>query len=405
VTAADRTLTGHGTTPPTAARDDVELQVCDIWQAVLGVPDVGVHDDFFDIGGNSLGAIAVVIEMRKLFGVDVTADELLEASTVAQLAEVVRRGGSAVSRPLVRLREGPHGATPVYGFPGASGTVLVYVRLMHALGAGRPFWGLRSVGLEPGEQPLRTIEDIADDFIARMLPVHPEGHPWNLLGYSMGGVCAYEVAKRLAAAGQRVGLVGLLDTRPYLDTGGDPDYALRALLRRRLKLDLDLDWVRGLSAQERARVLLASAVEAGTVPADFDADRLRRTVDMYQHNMDALNAYDPGYFDGEVTVFRIMDRSLEPVPLADDLGWNRFARAVVVHDVPGTHFTMLQPGNVENLAAAVSASIRTPADSLTRLPWRAVACRRKVRHGASAGRSRSRLRGSAEHPPRLPGPV
>ena len=342
--------------PGTGPRDATELTICDLWQQALGVTAVGVHDDFFVAGGNSLLAIKVVVGIRRYFGVDVTAGELLEANTVAKLAEIVRHGRDQPASPLIRLRQGDAGLAPIYGLPPVSGTTLVYVRLMQSLGKARPFWALQSVGLQPGEQPLDSVYAVAADFIARARAVHPAGRPWNLIGFSMGGVFAYEAARQLGAAGERVGLIGLLDTRPFVDTSGDTDYALRALLQRALRVDLDLDEVRALAPPERAALLLKEAVAAGTVPADFDEDRLLRMVDIYQYNLDALAGYDPVGYQGRLTLYRVTDHAMEPVLLPHDLDWSSRAAAIEVHDVPGHHFSMIEPGNVEALAALIDAA-------------------------------------------------
>ncbi|RPF35129.1 thioesterase domain-containing protein [Streptomyces sp. TLI_185] len=329
-------------------RDGVELQLCDVWRRLLGRDDVGIHDDFFSLGGHSLLAIKLTVEVRRLFQVDLTAADLLSAATVAELAEIVRRGTADRQGQLVRIQAGS-GASPVYALPPVSGTVLLYPPIARAMGLDQPFWAVQSIGLLPGEEPLTSLEEISEAFIEQLRTVHPEGAEWNLIGYSMGGLLAYETARRLRERGERVGLVGLLDTRITVEPSGDPDFALRALLWRGLKLELDIDWLRSLDPQTRAAELVERAVAAGTMPADFDADRLRRMVDMYQFNLDALAAYRVGPYDGTVTVFRVTDRSMEGGTLPDDLGWGEFASRAVVCDVPGDHFTMVEPGQVETL--------------------------------------------------------
>ncbi|MEW2269493.1 thioesterase domain-containing protein [Streptomyces griseofuscus] len=334
------------TTDP--GRDGVELQLADVWRRLLGRDDVGIHDDFFSLGGHSLLAIKLTVEVRRLFQVDLTAADLLAAATVAELAEIVRRGTADRQGQLVRIQQGT-GRSPVYALPPVSGTVLLYPPIARAMGLDQPFWAVQSLGLLPGEEPLTSIEEISEHFIEQLRTVHPEGAEWNLMGYSMGGLLAYETARRLKERGERVGLVGLLDTRITVEPSADPDFALRALLWRGLKLELDIDWLRGLDPDARARTLVERAVEAGTMPADFDADRLRRMIDMYQFNLDALAAYEIKPYDGPVTVFRVTDRSMEGGTLPEDLGWSEVAERAVVVDVPGDHFTMVEPGQVEIL--------------------------------------------------------
>lgn len=337
-------------------RDTVELQLCAIWRKLLNQAEVGIHDDFFELGGHSLLAIKHVVEIRKHFKIDITVADLIGTRTVAQLAEIVRQGGSREQGPLVRLQVGTTGA-PVYAFPPVSGTVLVYPQLARAVGMEHPFWALQSAGLNPGEDLLGSIEETAAHFIRAMRTVHPAGRPWHLVGYSMGGLVAFEVAQQLRAAGERVGLLGLLDTRTRMEPSDDPDFALRALLFRGLRLQLDVDRLRALTPEERSAVLLEKAREAGTVPADFDAERLRRMIDMYGHNLDALARYQLRSYDGQVVMFRVRDRSMEPEGYPEELGWDEFTTGVTVVAVPGDHFTMIEPGNVEELGAALRAHL------------------------------------------------
>lgn len=346
-------MLSHGSaTAPAPGRDNVELRILDLWRVLLERDDIGVHDDFFDVGGHSLLAMRVAVGIRRVFGVELSPGDLLHAATVAQLARLVRAGGASATGSLVTLQSGDGGA-PVYALPPVSGTVLLYPRVARAVGRDVPFHALQSVGLLPGEEPLKTVPEIAGCFVEQMRAVHPEGRPWHLVGYSMGDILAFEAARQLRAAGEEVGLVGLFDTRTVVEPSGDPDFALRALLWRGLRIEADVDWLRSLDPNERARVLVERAVEAGTVPADFDAERLRRMIDMYGHNLDALLAHELRPYPDEVVVFRVTDRALETEQLPEDLGWGAYATHAHVHLVPGDHFTMVEPGNVEHLGTAV----------------------------------------------------
>lgn len=341
---------------PTPPRDAVEHQLLGLWHKLLRRDDIGVHDEFFASGGHSLLAMRLVIAVRKLFGTELTSDDLLAARTVAQLAAIVRGYRPDRHGTLVRVQEGDASRPPIYALPPVSGTVLMYGPVATAIGADQPFWAAQSVGLQPGEQAIDTVEEIVADFLPHMRSVHPGG-PWHLLGYSMGGVLAYETARQLAAAGDEVGLVGLLDTRSVIDMSEDPDFALRALLLRGLRVDVDIDVARAMPPHEREELLLRKAIEARTVPEDFDAERLRRMVDMYQHNLVALDAYTRPPYPGRVVMFRVLDHMLEPVVLPEDLGWRDHAAEVVIERVPGHHYTMIQPGNVEVLGAAIRRHI------------------------------------------------
>ncbi|QBF47468.1 thioesterase domain-containing protein [Janibacter limosus] len=343
---------------PAAPRDSVEMELVAIWAQVLAVDEVGIHDNFFDLGGHSLLALQLVSRIRRALSVDLQADELLAAGTVAEMAPLVRgTRGASRTHPLVRLRPGD--GRPLAAFPPVSGTLGLYGPFSRRLDPSWDVWGVQSIGLLPGEEPMEDLGEIATRAIAALDSVQRTA-AWNLVGYSMGGLLAIEVARQLIGRGDEIGQVFLLDTRPTVDPAEDDlDFALRALLYRALKIDVDIDWLRGLSEHERSSVLLERSVQAGTIPPDFDPERLRRMVDMYRHNLQALSQYELQPTAIGVDVMRVTDRSLEgATPLAEDLDWSAWAtKGAAVHLVPGDHFTMVDPENAESLARSMDLAV------------------------------------------------
>ena len=338
-------------------RDDAEIQLCDMWRDLLDRPSVGVHDDFFELGGDSFIGVRMVAAVRRLFGIDLALADLFSAATVATLAELIRAGGAGPSlSPLVRLQAGD-GSNPVYAFHPLPGTIMRYAAFARALGPGQAVWGLQSVGLHPGEKPLASVSEMADLYLDRMRAVHPGG-PWHLVGYSMGGTLAVEVARRLRAAGEPVGLVGLFDTNPAFDLDAGTDYATRILVRMGLKIKIDIEHLLTLDPAERTSELLERSIAAGSLPGDYDADRLRRMLDMYQHNGIALAAHQIMPYDGRVVLFLARGRPPGHADLEYALGWDRLADEVVVHEVPGDHYHMMEATQVKSLAALVLRYVR-----------------------------------------------
>jgi len=338
-------------------RDDVEIQLCDVWRELLARPSVGVHDDFFELGGDSFIGVRMVAAVRRLFGVDLALADIFSAFTVAALAELIRSGTAGPSRsPLVRLQAGD-GSSPVYAFHPLPGTIMRYAAFARALGPEQTVWGLQSMGLQPGEAPLSSVSEMADLYLDRMRAIRPAG-PWHLVGYSMGGILAVEVARRLREAGEQVRLVGLFDTSPKFDLDAGTDYATRILVRMGLKINIDIDRLLKLDPAERTSELLERSIAAGSLPADYDTDRLRRMLDMYQHNGVALAAHRVTPYDGRVVLFRARHRPREHADLEHDLGWGDLAGEVVVHEVPGDHYHMMEATQVESLAALVLRYVR-----------------------------------------------
>ncbi|RKI03638.1 amino acid adenylation domain-containing protein [Corallococcus sp. AB038B] len=98
--APDATPRADGVAP----RDATEQRLADIWTELLGAPRVGVHDDFFELGGNSLLATQVISRVRESFGVDVPLRSAFEARTVAALAQVVSRQAEVRKQPVLTAR-------------------------------------------------------------------------------------------------------------------------------------------------------------------------------------------------------------------------------------------------------------------------------------------------------------
>lgn len=361
--SADVAPATGGPAPP---RDPLEMELVAVWRQVLGVDEIGVHDDFFDLGGHSLLALQLVSRVRRSHGAEILADELLAAGTVAEMAALLRghRAGSP-HHPRVHLR--PGGSRPLMAFPPVSGTLGLYGPVSRHLDDAWDVWGVQSIGLLPGETPFTDLADVARFNLDAMEAVETT-EPWTLLGYSMGGLLAIEVARQSRERSVAIDRIILLDTRTEVHPESDDlDFALRALLFRALKVDLDVEWLRSLDEAERARVLLERSVEAGTIPPDFDPERLRRMVDMYRHNLTALSGYRLEHLDLDLDVMRVEDRALEADdPLPEDLGWSAHTDGVVrVHAVPGDHFTMVDPENAAGLARAIDATAHVTAPGTT----------------------------------------
>jgi thioesterase domain-containing protein len=252
----------------------------------------------------------------------------------------------------VRLQGGADGRPPLFAVHQVGGHVFSFRPLAKALGAAQPFYGLRSRGLEPGEgEPLASVEAMAEHFLALVREVQPAG-PYRLLGASMGGMIAFEMAHRLREAGDEVALLALQDTPCGAQMPRRPrePAELTALLFAGVGLPLSGAELRPLSPDCQLVHALARAREAGAVGADFDLDQARRLRDVLAANVEALYAYRPRPYPGRIVLFRAAERRNED-SRRPELAWIELAEGgldFVV--VPGNHATMHEPGNVEVMA-------------------------------------------------------
>lgn len=178
----------------TAPGGETERQVADIWREVLGHGDFGVDADFFDVGGDSLQAMSLIVGIEARFGVRIPLETLiLKAATVRELAAMIDAGGSGVEPMTALNRGGPLpalSAVPVIG-----GHLSDYLALAHALDGAHPVRGLSFAEVQDLAEA-GSVASLARHSIERLLD-EAQGEPIHLLGYSFGGIVAYEVARQL----------------------------------------------------------------------------------------------------------------------------------------------------------------------------------------------------------------
>src|SRR5262249_31648217 len=138
---------------------------------------------------------------------------LLQTPTVAELARAVEQALAAAAGPAAVTLQAEGAGAPLYLLPSMSGDLFSWRELMAAVGPRRPLNGLQYGGSGNGNQLPRNLPEIAAAYVAALLRLQPEG-PYHLIGYSFGGMLAYEMARQLHKAGHRVGIVAIVDTVP-----------------------------------------------------------------------------------------------------------------------------------------------------------------------------------------------
>jgi amino acid adenylation domain-containing protein len=191
-------------------RDRVEVQLTALWQQVLEVPKIGIHDNFFDLGGHSLKAAQLFFLLEQVYGRHLPLATLFQAPTIAELASVLSREQWVPPwQSLVAIQ--PSGtAIPVFMVPGVGGNVLIFAKLARLLGLDQPFYGLQARGLDGIEAPFISVPEMARHFIAEIRTLRPQG-PYVVVGLCTGGLIAYEMAQQLLVQGEAVTLV-VMDT-------------------------------------------------------------------------------------------------------------------------------------------------------------------------------------------------
>ena len=359
-----------------APETETQARLAALWEGLLGVSPIGIHDSFFDLGGHSLLAVRLFAAVKRETGVQFPISVLVEAPTVAALAALIEARGGAVSEttegaapkaaePRFRHAVALNGATrsgraPLFIVAGMFGNVL-NLRHLALLLDERPVYGLQARGLIGSEAPHETIEEAAAAHIAEIRAIQPQG-PYLIGGFSGGGITAWEIARQLRAGDERVAMLVMLDTplpvRPELKAA---DKALMKLqdIRRRGPGYL-LEWARNRWAWEKAKRAGGAAGEATDTEGGFN----NRRIEMAFRSAVARYVLHP--WDGPLALFRPpLDRhwkvtggnwvSTEREYVLEDNGWRHWAPALTVTEVPGDHDSMVLTPNVSALAKHLKA--------------------------------------------------
>ncbi|MEL7406243.1 MAG: amino acid adenylation domain-containing protein [Cyanobacteria bacterium J06558_2] len=194
-----------------APQDQLESRLIKIWEKVLGIEPIGIRDNFFDLGGNSLQAVTLFAQIEKQFGKNLPLATLFQSATVAEIAQIIRsEEWLAPWESLVPIK--PTGSKPpLFYIHSGGGNLLVYRELAFALGKDQPVYGLQPRGLDGKYIPFQRIEDMANHYLTQIRELQPNG-PYFLAGLSSGGNTAWEIAQLLQAQGHEVALLALFDT-------------------------------------------------------------------------------------------------------------------------------------------------------------------------------------------------
>jgi thioesterase domain-containing protein/NAD(P)-dependent dehydrogenase (short-subunit alcohol dehydrogenase family)/acyl carrier protein len=402
-----------------APRNDVERELANIWRELLGVSAVGVQDDFFELGGQSLVAVRLFNKIRKRYGVSLPLSTLFEAPNIASCARIIAEelgvpvaiDDSQAAVPLVSA-EAPRSSRlvttaepsdnaarsermiasakktrwptlvvmqpqgtppPFFCAAGLGGTLNNLRKLAIFTGADRPIYGLQPPGADDPSLLLYSVEELAEHYLREVRLVQPHG-PYFLGGYSGGGITAFEMCRRLAAEGEKIAFLGLIDSY-------SPHLPMRSLAER-----AQIHFKR-LSTQGPKSVL--DSLGRRLIHERYEATRrvtrgLRQVFpDKFRHEhvqdswLVAQSRYRPPPWDGKAMLFRARElgsMSLWSAVKDDEQhGWARYLlQGVDVKLCPGDHNSMCEEPNVRVLAAALREALRAAgppdADEVPRRP-------------------------------------
>jgi len=351
---------GRAVRPP---RDEVEIGLLRIWEEVLAASPIGIDEDFFELGGDSVLAVRLMGQIQREFGRDLPLATLFESGTIERLADLLAgERGTVTGGALVRIR--PNGEQPpFFCVHPVGGSVLCYVELARQLGAERPFYGLQ-VPVTPGLSTADRVETMAARYLAAIREAQPSG-PYRIGGWSMGGVIAFEMARQLEAEGEKVVQLVMIDVpRPHHESDAtEPDPAalaawfardLAALAGREVRVEADELRASG-DPEAWLGLVLDRCRAAGALSPDIGADELRRHFKVFQANALALARYVPQPWSGGARLFQA-DEGIAAGGGPE--GWEALLRGGSrLEKVPGNHYSVMKEPHVQALGERLRAAL------------------------------------------------
>jgi acetoacetyl-CoA synthetase len=339
-----------------------EAQMIRIWERVLGVGGLHVQDNFFDLGGDSLAALRLLAQVQPYCRSELTLSLLYESPTIGGLLEAVSRVRQWTAHPgdSLRLLSEPAAGAPLFLIHGFGGSAMELRPLARSLRISAPVYGIEARGFRSDETPYDRVEDMARAYVTGIRVRQPHG-PYRLVGYSFGGLVAYEMARLLSLAGEPVGLLGLLDTTTHerfwpasARLEFMPRQARRYVRRLRHACAEGLDgFARELShgareSLQRLRSRSMSRVSVHEQPASLPPNVLR----VRRASLAAFASYRPCAGKLPLTLLR---SELQLSHMCDPRRiWRALTPALTIHDVSGDHLTMIRPPYLWVLAQRLS---------------------------------------------------
>ena len=334
----------------------IENEMALIWADVLGVPDIGIDDNFFDLGGHSLLAARLVAGIEKRFRCRLPVAALFQSPTVKMLAhrltdlQWVPRWSSLV--PLHPTGSKP----PLFLLHGWGGDVGYCVKIARSLGTDQPVFGLQAVGLDGRSGRHTSVQAMAAHYVSEICAFQPNG-PYRLGGYSLGGTIAYEVACQLRAAGRQVSLLALIDSLPMgtlpwvvsVPMAGSYVFSrLNFHLKRFMRTPWRMRMEYGRGRWKALRWILSD--QLAPPPALDLSNKTAPTAPGYNDYYEGLaSVHRMQFYAGKADVF-ITDGA-NPRQMGS---WRHLARGgITYHRIPGGHFEVFSEEHLPMLAQAL----------------------------------------------------
>jgi enterobactin synthetase component F len=322
-----------------APRTPLEQLLAGAWCECLQLREISIHDNFFDLGGDSLAMLQLSLAVKQATAQNLPLPWIFEAPTVAEMAAMLARGEPQSGyTPLVLLRAGDDDEPPIFVVHPINGSTVQLIPMAKRFSERNAIYGIQAKGLDGSDVPLSRIDAMVDCYLNAILEVQPHG-PYILSGMCLGGLVALEIARRLTERGESIRLLALMDTYPH-----PRHWPFRIRMKYLVLRRIDEAWstLRGLNGREavahvttlfKKLVRKSTAVITGGQPYIPAPDTLPPTIKaVFEACSDAADHYVPQYYPGKVSY--LMCGFHAYAPEGPEAAWRRRFGHLEVYNAP-----------------------------------------------------------------------
>jgi len=355
----------NGTADVHPPRNALEETLCAMFAGMLGLEGVGINDDFFELGGDSIAATRLAGRIQAILNKEISSRSIFETPTVSSLAAVLDAQAPASRVPAIELgtefarhhhirRSGKR--LPLICIHPVTGLAWSYVGLAKHVANDRPIVGLQARGLD-GHYDLRAdLAGVVADALDDLKSIQPSG-PYHLLGWSFGGMVAQRMACELQRGGEQVNLLSLLDSYPAGFTSAaaqkDGDNGRRWLEAVGLKHSSE-EYVGGVAG------CLAALEAADHALAGIGSEQLLCLLNVFTNNRHLASTQVPTpLFDGDILLFTAAEgNSDKNNPSSLGALWRPHCTGRVLdHPIRARHYQMCDASPLEAIGRILNSQL------------------------------------------------